>query len=539
MNPRITTEGQKAKNRIAEFRQNVNNGATPVQARQTVRQIQEPLTRAAVSASELINPPVPVTVPEPQTGSIPTSTLNIARNVARDTNGFISAQTEEAKKLKELQATYGALSDQGSLSDLFRTTQAEYGATPEAIQELKDINLQLTDMQGESDLTKTRIEGAAGQTIGQSAREVTQEDREQAVRSATLASRAAVLQGNIQTATQLAKDAVNIAYQDRTLQATNLINQIEMVQGQVDDQTAQLLEQEKRQYEKELADIKEVKDAVSTAMVNGASQAEMSQLTDPAIDDATKLALAQSITARGANQIRNLEIEAQNANIANTYSQINSRDLADTISKAEKGDANAIAQLGFDPRKTTGNFEAESGLRKEFNGLKVVQDATQVQNSFNNINAAYNQALQSTQDKTSKAAADQALVISFNKMLDPGSVVREGEFARSTEGQALINKWQAKVEQVTQGGVGLTDTERASIVNLTKVLYADYIKTHNDKAFDYRQNAVRQGGDPRYVATYMDTVGLTAANAQEGDIIIKDGVPYQKQGDQMIELTDI
>lgn len=277
-----------------------------------------------VSADKLMNPPAPVTVPEPIQPTLPSNTLNIARNVSRDTNGFIAAQTEEAKQLKELQATYGGLSDQGSLTDVFNDKMAESGINADSFKELKDIQLQLADMDTQSGLRKVTIE-SGGQGAIQGQRSLNQEDREAAVRSAGLASRAAVLQGHIQTATALAKDAVNIAYQDRTLQATNLLNQIEMLQGQVDDQTAQLLEQEKRGYEAELAAIKEVKDAVSTAMVNGATQSEIAQLTDPTIDDATKLAMAQSITARGASEMRGLQMEGMKADIANTYSQISDR----------------------------------------------------------------------------------------------------------------------------------------------------------------------------------------------------------------------
>lgn len=282
------------------------------------------MVQPMVSADKLMNPIAPVTVPEPRLPSLPSNTLNIARNVSRDTDGFISAQTEEAKRLKDLQATYGALSNDSSLTDVFNNKMAESGITSDSFKELKDIQLQLTDMDTKSGLNKVTIE-SGGQGAIQGQRSLTQEDREAAVRSAGLASRAAVLQGNIQTATALAKDAVNIAYQDRTLKATNLLNQIEMVQRQVDDQTAQLLEQEKRGYEAELASIKEVKDAVSTAMVNGATQAEIAQLTDPTIDDATKLSLAQSITARGANEMRSLEKAGMQADIANTYSQISDR----------------------------------------------------------------------------------------------------------------------------------------------------------------------------------------------------------------------
>lgn len=316
---------------------------TPTQTVERARKMLEP----TVSATQLAEPVTPVTVPEPVQPSVPTGTLNVARNVSRNAQGFIEAQTAEQARLRELQETFGGLRDQGSLSDVFQEQREAFGATPETLSELKDIQLRLADMDTESGLTETRIEGAAGQTINQSQREVTQEQRENAVRTAGLAARAAVLQGSIETATQLAKDAVNIEYQQRTLDATNLLNQINMVQGQVDDQTAQLLEQEKRGYEAELATIQEVKDNVANAMVNGATQAEIAQLTSDQMSDADKIALAQSITARGAGELRDLGIQQTQASIRSSNASAARNEVGALLDLAEAGDPGAIAQLGL------------------------------------------------------------------------------------------------------------------------------------------------------------------------------------------------
>lgn len=284
---------------------------TASQTASRARKMLEP----TISATNLAEPVTPVTVPQPAVETIPAGPLNVARNVSRNAQGFIEAQTAERDRLQELQDTFGGLRDQGSLSDFFTQQREQFGATPANLQELQDIQLRLSDMDTESGLRKVNIE-SGGQGASQGVRSLTQEDRENAVRTAGLAARAAVIQGNIETATQLARDAVNIEYQQRTLTAQNLLQQIDMVQGQVDDQTAQLLEQEKRGYEAELATIQEVKDNVANAMVNGATQAEIAQLTSDQLGDAEKIALAQSITARGAGEMRNLEIRGAEASIA-------------------------------------------------------------------------------------------------------------------------------------------------------------------------------------------------------------------------------
>jgi len=266
-----------------------------------------------ISAKELVQPVQPVQVSEPITP--PPLPSNATVNAVRDeSNNLIAAQTEEAKQLKDMRGQYAALADEGTLSDLFTAKQDEFGL-PQNLKELKDINLQLADMQTGSDLTKVRIEGAAGQTVGQGQREVTQEDREAAVRSQGLAMRAAVLQGNIETAQALASNAVEIAYQDRQLKNTNLLNQIKSLEGTVDGQTQQLLNAEARKYEEDQLKVEELKNNIQAALISGATASEVNQLTLSKLSDEQKMALSQEIIARGANQMRDLEVQQQQATL--------------------------------------------------------------------------------------------------------------------------------------------------------------------------------------------------------------------------------
>jgi hypothetical protein len=68
------------------------------------------------------------------------------------------------------------------------------------------------------------------------------------------------------------------------------------------------------------------------------------------------------------------------------------------------------------------------------------------------------------------SAIDLALVVSFNKMLDPGSVVRESEFNRTAENVSLINKLEGKYKKIFEGGVGITDADRIEIQKVSKLL---------------------------------------------------------------------
>ena len=269
-----------------------------------------------VSANSLTNPPRAQVLTEPSLGPDPRT--GTATAVASDLDNIITAQTQEAADLRQKRAEFAQLGDLGTLGD-FRSDQMEEFGVPENLRQLKDIQLQLADIDTGSELTKTRIEGAAGQTLGQAQREVTQEDRENAVRRSGLAAQASVLQGNIKTATSLVNDAVTTAYQDRTLKNNNLLNQINDLSGTVDDQTQQLLDAEKARIEADQAAVKEVKDAVNSAMESGAATAdEVAQLTDINATDESRLALAQSITARGATEDRGLTLAGKRASIAAT-----------------------------------------------------------------------------------------------------------------------------------------------------------------------------------------------------------------------------
>ena len=56
-------------------------------------------------------------------------------------------------------------------------------------------------------------------------------------------------------------------------------------------------------------------------------------------------------------------------------------------------------------------------------------------------------------------AGSQAILISFNKLLDPTSVVRESEYARSATGQSALETLKGMAEKLAKGGAGVTLAE--------------------------------------------------------------------------------
>lgn len=293
-----------------------------------------------VSANELVNPPAPVNPPVPEMSTNDGSrTTGLIGNVATQTEGFIQAQTEEAAKAKELAGLLGTQTFDGA-GERARMGQ-EYGL-PDNLSRLKDIQTQLAQRNTEKATKKSQIQNAAGQTQGQAQRELSQADREAAIRDAGLAAEAAVLQGNIETASSLIKDAMTDYYADRQLKNQNILNQLEYYKGVADDQTKQLIDREQRKYEEDQRQIVRAEAAVDAAMTSGyASASDMQKLTSLAGDPAAQTAYAQTIVANAARQAAAIERQSQAGLDLERRSQL--------YELAAMGDPAAIAELGFDP----------------------------------------------------------------------------------------------------------------------------------------------------------------------------------------------
>ena len=170
------------------------------------------------------------------------------------------------------------------------------------------------------------------------------------------------------------------------------------------------------------------------------------------------------------------------------YTPESQRALFETQQKAEteKAERTAVAE---NKKQIT---QLEDDYRKEYNTKKIVKDSKEIDSAISRMDNVWNK-YQSNPNPNSKNALDQALVITFNKMLDPGSVVRESEFARTPQGQSLISRIQGASEKLAEGGVGLTDAERDEIIVVAKQLQeGQMMQLEKEKQF-YRELAEQRG----------------------------------------------
>jgi len=140
-------------------------------------------------------------------------------------------------------------------------------------------------------------------------------------------------------------------------------------------------------------------------------------------------------------------------------------------------------------------FENTTGLRKEWNGNPVTKATREVRIQGQKLEAAAVQAI-SAKDPKERAAADVALVFSFMKMLDPGSVVRESEFKAAADTAGLFDRAALQLQKL-QTGEKLIKEQRAAFLNLSRKFLQAQEEGQRKLNRWYVETAQRNGLDPR------------------------------------------
>jgi hypothetical protein len=129
------------------------------------------------------------------------------------------------------------------------------------------------------------------------------------------------------------------------------------------------------------------------------------------------------------------------------------------------------AGTGFDKDIVKG----ESDLRKEFTGLPTVKD-------FQSQSTAFGRVVASAKDPS--AAGDLALIFNYMKVLDPGSTVREGEFATAQNASGVPGRVQSLYNNIIRGE-RLNEDQRADFVDRARRLYMSAASSYEGIRDDY------------------------------------------------------
>jgi len=129
--------------------------------------------------------------------------------------------------------------------------------------------------------------------------------------------------------------------------------------------------------------------------------------------------------------------------------------------------------------------DAEESLRKEFSGLS--KEFVTVRDAKNQIDAIA---------KNPSPGADVALIYSFMKILDPGSVVRETEYATAQNAAGVPDQIRNVWNRILSGE-RLNENQRADFVNQARTVYGTREGSYRSQQEQFRGIAERKGLDPR------------------------------------------
>jgi len=239
--PPITKKGQAAKNRIAEVRQNVDNGLSAKQARAVVRKLENPSFESknlppertpnyvgfsgnskgtpVITPSSLEPATAPVVSPTP----LPTEQTKLQADLTAQTEDVLAQKvaqekmTAEAGKTTALQSYLDQLKTNKGLTQLTSEAYAQEGGVNDITPELNAINDQIRREQRSLDLAKRNItERGGGLEMGASA-EIGNLERVSLQKQADLSIIQMAVQGRYDSAKEIADRAVSAQFEAQTI----------------------------------------------------------------------------------------------------------------------------------------------------------------------------------------------------------------------------------------------------------------------------------------------------------------------------------
>jgi hypothetical protein len=181
----------------------------------------------------------------------------------------------------------------------------------------------------------------------------------------------------------------------------------------------------------------------------------------------------EQVNAKYAEKVAQDAIKKRAADLGLTSAQTNqafatTQKLGVETKKAALELAAIEAGVG-DPKE---KFSQEEKIRKEWQGRSKVYG--ELQNTFNTLQASAGSA---------NGPGDIALITGFMKMLDPGSVVRETEFATARDTAGLFTQLENRLQKAKDGQL-LSPAQRKEYVALSQ----KYLESAQKKAADERKD---------------------------------------------------
>ena len=148
-------------------------------------------------------------------------------------------------------------------------------------------------------------------------------------------------------------------------------------------------------------------------------------------------------------------------------------------------------------------FKTETELRKEFNQLPIVKTFYDIKSSYGRIKAAKD-----------TPAGDIGLIYGFMKIQDPGSTVREGEYATAQNAAGIPDQVRNAYNRAI-AGTRLSPAQREDFKTQAEALYGSAASQYDETANKYRGLATQYGVKENRVATLSGYVSRPLMQTKE------------------------
>jgi len=307
------------------------------------------------------------------------------------------------------------------------------------------------------------------------------------------------------------------------------------MQGQEDNKRNQLLDlqiqnqqsqADKGSAEAEMAQLKSqfmpiVNTAIRIKSLGGAKPENLRQISSLiAQSGANPESVQQSVALLEAGDFKGFNTELDNVLAAGRQMGLvkEQKDQSFTLSEGQtrfNAQGQPLASVPKSPANK--NFDNATKLRGEF--ANQSKDFTKQNAAMGRIDASV---------KDPSAAGDLALIFNYMKLLDPGSTVREGEFATAQNSAGVPQRVVARYNALISGE-RLGDAQRDDFYSRAKMLYDEAVNQHNVMRSNYRDLATRNNLNPDDVLvdfkTYVapdEASNQSSTNIPEGFVLMED-----------------
>lgn len=207
-------------------------------------------------------------------------------------------------------------------------------------------------------------------------------------------------------------------------------------------------------------------------------------------------ALTQTAGADDENKLKKIQLDLQNRGL-----DIQKKTLELEQKRLDKEAPFALGDKGTDLT-----------LKLADRAVKQTEDYQAVVDNYANMTAVLDR-MRTNPNELNRIVTDQAVINSFNKILDPKSVVREGEYQRTEDNQALLKKANGWLAKIFRAGTTLTEADLNEIQETTAAMGELRRQIANKKLEKLRKLGQARGLNPDEFAPLLEQSATTASPA--------------------------